>query len=241
VQKQRLVELGIQENNIRIHPDNVQEKGKEEAAAEYAMKLLGTWIVCARKLDQKLAVLREEAERLKGFSDLQTMYLLLSNCYCHNVNYLMRTTPYRLMESFLTGNEELKMGVFAKLFVNAYPDGTLPEDLKMQAQARNQDGGFNLSNSLKITHAAYVASVVEFLSTVKACFPAFDPDEYLDFRASTAEIQSWAPTAEEREEIFDVTKLRSMLGDKKKKQSLQGQLSTNWHQEIRLVCEHQWR
>jgi hypothetical protein len=35
----------------------------------------------------------------------------------------MRTTPYRLMESFLTGyEEELKMGVVAKLFVNAYPD-----------------------------------------------------------------------------------------------------------------------
>jgi hypothetical protein len=74
------------------------------------------------------------------------------------------------------------MGVFAKLFV-------------MQGQARNQDGGFNLSNSLKITHAAYVALVVESLSTVKTCFPAFDPDEHLDFRASTAEIQSWARLA----------------------------------------------
>jgi hypothetical protein len=32
-QKQSLVELGIQDNNIRIHPDghNVQEEGKEEA------------------------------------------------------------------------------------------------------------------------------------------------------------------------------------------------------------------
>jgi hypothetical protein len=39
-QKQRLVELGIQDNNIRIHPDNVQEEDKEEAAAEYGMKLL---------------------------------------------------------------------------------------------------------------------------------------------------------------------------------------------------------
>jgi hypothetical protein len=65
----------------------------------------------------------------------------------------MRTTPYMLMESFFS---ELKMDVFAKLFVNAYPDGTLPEDFKMQSQARNQDGGFNLSNSIKITHAAYV-------------------------------------------------------------------------------------
>jgi hypothetical protein len=128
----------------------------------------------------------------------------------------------------------------AKLFVNAYPDCTLPEDLKMQAQARNQDGGFNLSNSLKITHATYVASVVESLSTVKACFPAFNPDEHLDFRAfSTAEIQSWAPTAEEREEILNVTKLRSMLGDKENKQSLQGQLSTNWHKkEVSTLMDH---
>jgi hypothetical protein len=125
-----------------------------------------------------------------------------------------------MMESFLTGYEELKMGVFAKLFVNAYPYGILPEDLKMQAQARNQDGRFNLSNSLKITHAAYVALVVESLSTVKACFPAFDPDEHLDL-----------PIAEEREEILNVTKLRSMLGDKENKQSLQGQLSSNWHKK----------
>jgi hypothetical protein len=69
--------LGIQENNIRIHPDNVQEEGKEEAAAEYGMKLLGTWIgsdeYVRANLTNKLAVLREEAERLKGFSDLQTM------------------------------------------------------------------------------------------------------------------------------------------------------------------------
>jgi hypothetical protein len=109
----------------------------------------------------------------------------------------------------------------------------------MQAQARNQDGGFNLSNSLKITHAAYVASVVESLSTVKACFPAFNPDEHLDFRASTAEIQSWAPIAEEREEILEVPKLRSMLVDKEKKQSLQGQLSTNWHKkEVSILMDH---
>jgi hypothetical protein len=68
-------------------------------------------------LRNKLDVLRGEAERLKGFSDLQTMYLLLSNCYCYKVNYLMRTTPYRLMEPFLRDYEELKMGFFSKLFV----------------------------------------------------------------------------------------------------------------------------
>jgi hypothetical protein len=50
----------------------------------------------------------EAQARLKeGFSNLQTAdYVvsarsyLLSNCYCHKVNYLMRTTLYRLMEPF---------------------------------------------------------------------------------------------------------------------------------------------
>jgi hypothetical protein len=88
-------------------------------------------------LSNKLDSLRGEAKKLKGFLDLQTMYLLLSNCYCQKkVNDLMWTTPNRLMEPFLCDYEELKMGVFAKIFVNAYPNGILPEDLKVQAQAR---------------------------------------------------------------------------------------------------------
>jgi hypothetical protein len=48
----------------------------------------------------------------------------------------------------------------------------------------------------------------------KACFPTFNPDEHLDVHASTAEIQSWAPIVEKREEILNVSELRSMLGDK---------------------------
>jgi hypothetical protein len=112
---------------------------------------------------------------------------------------------------------------------------------------RNQDGGFNLSNSLKITHAAhaaYVASVVESLSSYsQGLFSCFDPDEYLDFRASSAEIQSLAPTAGEREEILDVTKLRSMLGDKEKKQSLRrcrdNSQPTAWHKkEVSILMDH---
>jgi hypothetical protein len=77
------------------------------------VKLLGTWIgsdeYVRANLSNKLDVLRGEAEKLKGFSDLQTMYRLLSNCYYHEVNYLMRTKPNRLIEPFLTAYEELKM------------------------------------------------------------------------------------------------------------------------------------
>jgi hypothetical protein len=40
-------------------------------------------------------------------------------------------------------------------------------------------------------------------------------------------------------EILNVTKLRSMLGDKENKQSLQGQLSTNWHKkEVSTLMDH---
>jgi hypothetical protein len=100
-QKQRLVQLGIQENNICIHPDNVQAEDKERAVANYGVKLLGTWLgtdeYVGINLQNKLETLRAEAGKLKNVSDTQTMYLLLSNCYCQKVNHLMRTTPNRLL------------------------------------------------------------------------------------------------------------------------------------------------
>jgi hypothetical protein len=42
-----------------------------------------------------------------------------------------------------------------------------------------------------------------------------------------------------KSEILNVTKLRSMLVDKKNKQSLQGKLSTNWHnKEVSTLMDH---
>jgi hypothetical protein len=96
----------------------------------------------------------------------------------------MRTKPNRLVEPYLRAYEELKMRVFAKLFVDASTDGTLSEDLN---QARNLDGRFNLGNSLKITHMAFVALVAESRSTVICCFATFDPDQHLGFLSTTAE------------------------------------------------------
>jgi hypothetical protein len=113
--------------------------------------------VCAN-LSNKLDVLRGEAEKLKKIFGLAAR-----RCICSypidtatkliSSYFLMRTTPSsntntkilitsnsnRLMEPLLSANEELKMGVFAKLFVNAYPDGTLPEDLKRRLEIRMVD------------------------------------------------------------------------------------------------------
>jgi hypothetical protein len=214
-QKQRLLQLGIQESNICIHPDNVlEDEDKEEAVKKFGLKLLGVWLgsdeYVSANLRKKLDTLREEAEKLKTFSNLQTMYLLLSNCYCQKVNYLMRTTPNRLMEPFLRDYEGLKMGVFAKLLGNEHPDGILPSDLKMQAQARSLDGGFSLGNTSKTTHAAYVASVIGTLDAVRDHFHGYNPEQQRDFLDSVAEIQTWTPAGEEQE-VLDVAELRATV------------------------------
>jgi hypothetical protein len=134
------------------------------------------------------------------------------------------------MAPFLLKYENLKMEIFAKLFVNAYPDGIIPDELKMQAQARGEDGGFNLNNSSKITHAAYVASVVESSETVRGCFPTYNPDQHPAFSDSIEEIKTWTPAGEEVEDLH-LGKLLIMLEQRLNNQSLQGQLTNNWHKK----------
>jgi hypothetical protein len=66
--------LGIQKNNIRIHPDNVQEEDNEEAAAEYGMKLLGTWIGS----DEYVRANLQTEERQRGSKG----FLTCRRCIC---------------------------------------------------------------------------------------------------------------------------------------------------------------
>jgi hypothetical protein len=54
-----------------------------------------------------------------------------------------------------------------------------------------------------------------------------------------AEIQTWTPGAGEEQEVLDVAELRGKLADKTGKQSLQAQLSTNWHKrEVSTLMDH---
>jgi hypothetical protein len=85
--------------------------------------------------------------------------------------------------------------------------GNLPRwhPLGRSQDARNLDDKFTLSNrSLKITHAAFVTSVVESKNTVKDCFSiCFNPDQHLDFLALAAINAD--TNKKEKGEILNVT------------------------------------
>jgi hypothetical protein len=172
LRKQRLRDLGLDEGIIKVHPDDVDEQDKEAVTKQYGLKILGSYVgtdeYIKDQLDQHLQQLRETAHRLGEYGDLQGRLLLIRNCFVAKVNYIFRTLSPRVTKKFAWDVDELKKKMLLKLL--QYSEGELDnETIQLafrQATFPIADGGLGFSQSDKVAHAGYVASMLEFLKTL---------------------------------------------------------------------------
>ena len=166
--KARLVNLGLHEDMIIIHPDNLPENSHL-----YGCKVVGTWIgtdeYIVKNLREKMVSLRAEAELLKAFPDPQVQNLMLRWCFSQKITYLLRSTSPHLMEDFIWKFDVLKQEILASII--QCPIHWLDESLWSQCCLNINDGGLGLQASSDVSHAAYIASIVECSDTLLHLFP----------------------------------------------------------------------
>jgi hypothetical protein len=145
--KARLVQLGLDENIIKIHPDDFGDIA-EDTTSEYGAVVLGGYIghdhYIDRQLRAKFASLEKEADQLIQLESLQIRNLLFRWCFCEKVTHILRTTPSApYLEHFAFGFDNLKKKVLCSNFLQ-FDYGSLPPSLWKQATFNISDGGLAL-------------------------------------------------------------------------------------------------
>lgn len=146
--------------NILIHPLNLVGGDAQQAQrVRYGVCIVGTPTgseeYIAAWLQKKLVTLMKEAELLIALPDVQTRWLLLSQCFQAKVNHLLRVLDAGVLEPFLAAFEALKRRIFTSIVGSALSDFQWE-----QATMPMGAGGFGLLDLRLIADAAYFASCV---------------------------------------------------------------------------------
>jgi len=169
--KQRLMEMGIKEDIIKIHPEDDPDN-----TAKYGCKILGSYIGSdefvklglQKKIDEDL---KREAELLSNFPNQQVKFLILKWSLCQKVNFILRTTPPPLVQDFIQQFTALKKLVLSSIL--KFPNNNIPDIIWRQAGLNISDGGLGLQDLLQVSKGAFVASVVECAEFVADTFPGY--------------------------------------------------------------------
>jgi hypothetical protein len=163
--KRHLMNLGVNADIIKLHPDNdpINE-------VEYGAKLLGSYIgsdsYVRNQLLQKIDVLKTEANHIKDFNNAQGQHLMLRFCFAQKINYLQRTTPSNLLDNFAAEFDEIKREICGKIIGFAIED-----NIWEQCCLKVQHGGLGYQQAKIVSHCAYIASFMEANEILKKHFP----------------------------------------------------------------------
>ena len=166
--KERLVQLGLDRQIIKLHPDN-----DPDHVSQFGAKVVGSWIgsdqYIKEQLAHKLDILKNEAELIKQFPDSQSQNLMLRYCFCQKINYLQRLTPPPLMTDFVEQFDHLKREIFMSIIHKQ----NIQNALWTQCCLDIQDGGLGYQLTNHVTPVAFVASVFEAKNCLEVLFPRF--------------------------------------------------------------------
>lgn len=232
-QKQQLMELGFEDSNIDIHPDNDGNKEK------YGMKLLGSYVgsneFIQLGLQEKIQELEEESRQLLKYFDVnpQGSMILLTKSFSRKTFHLYRTIqPSIMKENFNAQWEAMIEKCFFAACGNPRMSATERRRAWDQFRLKPENGGHGIAYYDDIAVAAFIASQVEFF---EAAFGARGnlaaicgnlPNMLLDLESNNPLIQIVQDACKFIEEI-DPTKTISVISQMKSSssRSLQGQLT----------------
>ena len=184
IRKRDLMDLGILEKIIHIHPDDFiadTDAEEKENAQAYGMTIVGSPVgsdlYVQNQVLSKIEELREVAEALVKFKDNQVKQLQVKWCFNQKINYWFRTNhPMQagvLIEAFELMQKELLCSMLNARGVETYNPTNLPERVIGQCRLNNGDGGLGFGNLHHTARAAYAASVTEAQTFLAHKFPNF--------------------------------------------------------------------
>ena len=172
--KRHLMSHGLLSENIHIHPDNYL--GVEQFDEKYGVKVLGSYIgspeFIKNKLEQKLATLQEEAEKIISCENIQQRYIFFRYCFDQKINHILRTTGLSLTEEFAEKFDEMKKKILCSI-LGQFDYTTLPNSVWIQSCLPTNHGGLGLDDSSRTRFAAYLGSIIDCMDTTDESFPGW--------------------------------------------------------------------
>jgi len=250
--KQKLIDLGFKPENIKIHPrdlalgteDDLLDLGipdLDHAKQNYGARILGGYIgddaFITSQLSAKAVELEAEADRLIELGDPQQCLLFLRYCLGEKINHILRTTYPYLVEELAGRFDAAKKKVLC-FILDQFNADNLPASVWTQACFTINDGGLGLKDSIRTSHAAFVASAIDNLRhTEKACpgFTTLDIPYLHELRKSLQFISQTAstPGKEVNLDIQSVLAMHMAVEDKPNRGGLQYLLSQLMDDAIR--------
>ena len=106
--------------------------------------------------------------RVKQHPYLQDRYLFLRFCYGRKINYLMRTIPPQLLNSFASSFDDIRSDILSSI-LNITP---LSNQTWIQSRLNIKDSGLGLGFLSEILLSAYSASLVVAYPLLQNLFPS---------------------------------------------------------------------
>jgi hypothetical protein len=186
--KNRLIQAGLAEHVIHIHPNDYVRNSEEElqelniieeaklAKQMYGAKVLGAFIghddYVKKCLNEKYVSLCNESQKLLKVESVQNRNLLLRWCYGEKISYILRTTSPRLTIEFAKQFNVLKHQVLQSM-LNQFSINEIPRSIITQASFNLKDGGLGLKDSVIIAHVAFTASMIDCSEEISQLHPEF--------------------------------------------------------------------
>jgi hypothetical protein len=153
--------LGLLSDIIHVNPENDTSLNSVSA---YGAKLLGSpvgSVLFIRNFcTEHLKELKDVADDLLKFPDLQGRWLLFHNCFLSKPNFLFRTVPCIFLGEFIAGFEVLKKKVLASL-LNCSADEIPNENYGLLNFSINS-GGLGLHMTQEVSLCGFNASIQDF-------------------------------------------------------------------------------
>jgi hypothetical protein len=219
--KRYLMSLGLNENIIKLHPDN-----NPLNELEYGAKILGSYIGSDSYIEKQLMIkidsLRQEAISIKSFQDVQGQHLMLRYCFAQKINYLQRTTPPCLLKSFVKQFDKLKRDI-----CNSIVGFEIEDIIWDQCCLKVQHGGLGYQNANTVSQVAYIASFMEASAILKQHFPhEFDDLDNTCFQSLRDAIEALNHICERNvDQKFTFQELQLKLMNLKKGDTFQNTLN----------------
>jgi hypothetical protein len=163
--KNILISLGLNEETIFMHPDNdpINE-------SKFGCNILGSFVgsptYIVSSLEEKFQKLVLESEAIKTYPNKQVQHLMLRLCFSQKINHLQRSTPPELLEDFINRFDFLKRDTLESILSTRVSDS-----IWFQSCLATNDGGLGYQNVQRMSHPAYLSSMVQCSSTLQEISP----------------------------------------------------------------------
>ena len=236
-----LVELGLNEETIHMHPDNDPQN-----AIKYGCNILGSYVGSSTYiqscLEEKLGKLAIEAEAIKNYPNKQVQHLILRLCFSQKINHLQRSIPPEYMTDFVANFDAMKRDIFENIL------GTSISDNKwLQCCLSTNDSGLGYQNVKNMVYPAYISSLVQCSSTLEELSPTIFSSDIPMIKSFNASLTANAELSASNPLTYDDVNL-TLIEASKKKVTLQSMLFglqrenviTNFQNSIRDTKHLAW-